>query len=475
MTRRALGYLRQSIDDEQGIERQHEDVTGLVLERDWDLVGVRADNDLGGFTGRRRPGFEAVLDAVEAGEVDNLVATEWPRLGRETPANRVRLLEACVKHKTVITLVRGAEIDPSTPTGFLLAEQLGAIARFESALKAERQRRSIRQAVQQGQRVSGRRPFGFEPDGVTVREAEAAAVKAAYDAFLAGVPLVELARGWNDAGFRTGQRARTGPRNGELGLWTGDTVRGVLASCRYAGLRGHGSAPEHGRRKVTTMTPAVWPALVAEETWRAVQAKLDAAPGRGRAPKPRMLLTGVADCGVCGAPVWGGRVAAGYPIYRCRAARGHIGRRAAPVDDFIASVVVARLCEPDVADLLVDHDRPDAKALRARRVELRARLDGLAKLYADGVLTETGVRQQSEKLRAELARIEALQVDSGRVDTLRPLVDAEDVKAVWDGLGTARQRAVVDILMHVILRPPGRGSRNFDPASVRIEWKGGPG
>ncbi len=60
--------------------------------------------------------------------------------------------------------------------------------------------------------------------------------------------------------------------------------------------------------------------------------------------------------------------------------------------------------------------------------------------------------------------------DSGRADILGGLVSSSDVAAVWDGLGTARQRAVIDLLCSVVIHPPGRGVRRFDPETVCVAW-----
>ena len=80
--------------------------------------------------------------------------------------------------------------------------------------------------------MGGRRPFGFEQD-MTIRDVEASAVRQAYDDILAGVPLAQIARDWNDAGLLTPLTTR----QGEPSRWTGDTVRPVLLNPRNAGLR----------------------------------------------------------------------------------------------------------------------------------------------------------------------------------------------------------------------------------------------
>ena len=61
----------------------------------------------------------------------------------------------------------------------------------------------------------------------------------------------------------------------------------------------------------------------------------------------------------------------------------------------------------------------------------RARLAQLAGLLADGVLTETSVRDASVKLRREVAEIEAQMADAGRADVLGPLIAADDVASAW--------------------------------------------
>jgi hypothetical protein len=71
-----------------------------------------------------------------------------------------------------------------------------------------------------------------------------------------------------------------------------------------------------------------------------------------------------------------------------------------------------------------------------------------------------------------LAAIDKELADAGRVDILGPLVGAADVLAAWDALSTSRKRAVLDILMTVVIHPPGRGTRNFDPATVELIPKG---
>lgn len=479
---RCLVYVRISSDptgEELGVTRQREDCLALAALRGWEVAAVHQDNDVSAYSGRVREGFDALLRDIAAGGIVAVVAWDLTRLTRNTK-DRARLLEACVKARTTITLVRGAEIDPSTPTGSLLAGILGEISGFESAQKADRQRRAIRQAVEQGRRVGGRRPFGYEADGITVRQDEAEAIRAGYRDFLQGLPYGEIARRWNAAGLPSpqlthGRRTPDGSRvgAGQPSPWRGDSVRGVLRNPRYAGLRGYAPAPEHGRRVIAADHRAVWPAIVEEETWRAALERSNLTAGKGHGagtPRTTMLLTGVATCGACGGGIWGG-ARPGTPGYRCRLRPGHLQRAAGPIDTYVSEAVLEALGAPDAARFLEDRDRPDAEALRGRRLALTSRLETLAELVGDGAMDAATYRRQVTKVRQDLAAVEAEQAAAGSVDLLGPLVHADDVRAAWDSLGTTRQREVIRFLVDVTIFPPGRGRRAFDPRTVLLIWQ----
>lgn len=459
---RAIVYVRISQDrsgEAAGVTRQREDGEALVALRGWTLVAVHQDNDVSAAGKRTRPGFDAALADVEAGRADVLVAWSLDRLTRNR-RDELRMVEVCQRREARIALVRGADIDLSTPAGRLVADVLGSVARHEIDAKSDRQERANLQAARSGRRVGGRRPFGYEQDGVTVREGEAAAIRDGYASLLAGVPLAAIARQWNDAGHRTGQNSRT---TGKPSLWRADSVRATLTNPRYAGQR---------RYLREVVGPAAWPALVEDHTFAAATALL-ADPGRRNAPGTgRALLTGLGLCGVCGATVHGGRTRYKDRTYRCSASVGHFVRSAEPVEEYVGAIIVARLARPDAADLLAaqDEDRPDLGALRAEGVALRARLDEVAVSFADGILTAAQLRAITERVRVRLAEVEQAQADAGRVDVLGPLVAAEDVEATWRDLDVARQRAVVATLARVRLLAPGRGTRTFRPDSVVVDW-----
>lgn len=498
----AISYARASQDrtgEELSVSRQHEDHREVARERGAQIKVELTDNDVSAAGKRRRPDFEAALATVKAGEATVIIATDMSRLTRGKALDEARLLELGLETGLKLWFKRAPDLDLSTAAGRYTASILIANARHEIEQKSERQRRATIQAAEQGRPSGGRRPFGFESDGITVREDEAAAVRAAYDDVLSGLPIGRIASQWNEAGLRTPQRGyehgcggtcaptvrpRKCPKHvlGEYSRWTAQTLRPLLLNPRYAGLRAHvpvdraaaGGDPRK-LRLASIVGAAAWPALVDESTWRAA-VDLITDPSRANpARSGRAMLTGTALCGICDAPVHaGGGPARGrlgtYASYRCSAAMGHVGRAAEPVDWWIGEIVIERLARPDAAALLDDDARPDAAALRRQAKALRVSIDGLARLFADKVLDEAGVRRESARLRGELAAVEAQQRDAGRVNVLGPMVlagqqaDGLDaartaVRAVWDGMDVDRRRAVVETLMTVRLLPPGRGTR----------------
>jgi hypothetical protein len=399
-----------------------------------------------------------MLEDARAGRIDVVIAVNLDRLLR-TQTDLTALIDSGAK----VTTLEG-EIDLTSASGEMQAAVLTAMARFEVRRKSERQVRANESRAQQGRWVGGRRPFGFDADGVTVREDEADAIRAGYNDVLSGLPLASVARSWNAQGFVTGQarQARSG-HPGEPSPWRSDAVRAVLLNPRYQGrVRYNG--------EIMT-TPAVWPAIVDDATFEAARAILENPTRRTSGRTPTHLLTGLAVCGICGATVHaGGNARKGVRAYRCSGSTGHVARMAEPVERFVEAVVIARLSRSDARELMMKRHTVDTGALHVEAVGLRERLDALAVDFADGALDSSQLRVATKRIRERLATIEAELADAGKVDVLGDLIGAEDVQRVWDGFSVARRRAVIGALMRVTVHPPGRGTRTFRPETVGIEW-----
>jgi DNA invertase Pin-like site-specific DNA recombinase len=451
----AVVYTRISQDrngEGAGVARQETDARALAKARGWTVTSVIVENDTSAAGKKIRPGFERLLQAVEEGTAQVVIAWALDRLTRNR-RDTLRLIEACQKQNATIALVRGSDLDMSTPAGRLTADLLAAVARSEIETKSDRQKRAHQQAAEQGRRVTGARPFGYTADGMTFLEPEAQAVRNAYQWLLDGVSLGQIANRWNSAGLYTPQGSH---------LWTGATVGTCLRKPRNTGLRAHNDE---------IVGEAVWPALVDREIWHTALAIMKD-PNRLSMRGDQRLLTGLALCGVCEGPVHTGGNK-GYPVYRCATSTGHFSRKAEPVDEYVAEVMIARLSRSDAADLFTQpDDSPNRSELIREADKIRRKLDGLATMYEEGILTARGVRQSSERLRAQLAGVDAKLAEANGIPrAARTIVNAADVRAAWDSTEVADRREVIRALADVYVDPPGRGIGVFNPDTVRINWR----
>lgn len=463
---RAAVYLRQSQDrnsDGYGIDRQREDVRRLVESRGWTVAAEFVDNDVSATSRKPRPQFVEMMRRVDAGEFDVIVSRHMDRLLRRL-SEFASVLERC-KAVNVAIVTAADGVDTSTDGGRIVAGILAVVAEGEVERKSARQRSAAVQAAEQGRWVGGRRAFGFERDGVTVREDEAVHVKQGYADVLAGESTSEIARRWNALGCTTGQGQPFGR----------GSVKDVLTNPRYAGLRRYRAQED---RATIRQDPeqgitgkAEWPAIVDESTWRAAVAIL-CNPDRRRAPRSgKGLLTGLAVCGVCGLTVHrGGAVRPGTTTYRCRSMR-HVARMSEPVDDYVTAATLARLTQPDAAELW-KAEMPDAGPLMVEADTLRRRRDSIALDYADGAMTSAQFRSANARVLERLGAIENQLAAAGSSSPLA-IVAADDVVATWATLSTAQRRGIIAALMTPVLHLPGRGTRTFRPETVELRWKAG--
>lgn len=455
-------YLRVSQDrtgTELGVARQREDCEALAARRGWPVHRVYIDNDVSAKGDKVRPEWEAMMRDVEAGELQVIVGWTIDRTLR-SGRDRLRMLEVGKKRGLLISLARGSDMDLSTPAGRLAADILGAVALNEIEAKSDRQKRAHLQAAQQGRRIGGRRPFGYEQDGVTIRPAEAEQVRRAYDDFLAGTPLLAIARRWNTAGLLSGV---VSPTSGKPTTWDHSGVRWVLKNPRYAGLRAHNGE---------IAGPAQWPPLVSEATYRAAVSLLDSAAAEFKPRGGRRLLTGIARCGVCDEPIHvGGNKAGAAPVYRCPSGR-HVTRRAVPVEEQVTAAVLARLNRSDFREALARAPAgEDGTTLAAQAQEVREEMDTIARERAQRTITPRQFGLMNAELAAQLDGLERRMALSGRSTILRDLLSSRVTPERWEAIGVDQQRVAVAAVADVKLYSGGRGVRVPPLDTVKVTWR----
>lgn len=171
---------------------------------DRDLV-VLTDMNKSGRKGRReRPGFDALLTAIEMGQVSAIYSYSLSRLSRSV-RDTMALAELCKAHNVPIRLARDMDPDPTTATGRALLALLGVMAQLEADLASERSLDAVEVRRARGDRLGT--PVFADHETVVRAYAEAGSYAGA-------------ARMLTEAGVPT--------RNGNA-LWFPSSVRVIIA------------------------------------------------------------------------------------------------------------------------------------------------------------------------------------------------------------------------------------------------------
>ena len=432
--------------EEQAISRQREDNRELAARRGWTVADEYPDNDVSASGKRKRPQFDRLLEDVHAGRIDVIVAWSLDRLTRNRP-DTVRLIETCQRHNITVALVRGSDLDMSTPAGRLVADILASVARSEIEIKGDRQRRAAQQRAEQGRPPLGPRLTGYTASGKLItREAEV--VARIFDRFKAGDSVRGIAAAMTEAKVAT--------RQGNI-RWNPSTIRDILTNPRYAGRAVYNGA-ETGQR-------GTWKAIVDDDTFTIVQARIrDPRRKTQQGTDRKHLGSGLYAC-KCGRKVtsWTGN------RYCCPAAC--LCRSQTNIDKLVVDVIRRRLARRDLSDLFAGEGESSSSALLDEVKRLEKRITKIGEDYDAELIDGRRYKVAIDKARAELATASVAlarsSVDAGAASVLT----APDPVAAFDGSPLMIQRNVIDALCTVTLHPAPRGRRTFDPDTVQIDWR----
>jgi site-specific DNA recombinase len=481
-------------EDTKGVDAQGKDCDGRAERGGW-TIGPAAthhivENDTSAFKrkkillpdGRRelrtvRPGFRQTLAMLADGRADGLIAYDLDRAVRDPRdlEDLIDVVESRVPRIPVESVTGSLRL--ANDAEVTMARVMVAVANKSSRDTARRVSRARQRQAEEGQWGGGKRPFGFEPDGVTVNPVEAAEIRRAADAILAGVSLRQVTASLRERKVPTVKGAK----------WSTVTVRDMLLRPRNAALMVYrangGRGPRAGRLytdgDITGKAP--WDEIIPEEAWRAVRSILtDPARRIGPGNTPRWLGSRIYRCGVCGdgaTLVTSGSTSNGHRYFRytCRE-YGHLARAAVPCDEYVEVNVTDRLALPDAADLLIPPAGGGNTAADLRREvsALRELLNEQARLHARGVIDGQQLAAGSEELRSRLGAAEGKLSAMETTSPLAGIAGQPDAAAIWRGLDLGRKRAILRAAVTVTLFPvpaDRRRGRHFDHDSVDIDWK----
>ncbi|SIL91589.1 recombinase [Mycobacteroides abscessus subsp. abscessus] len=446
-----------------GVERQRDDCQQLADSLGWTVVETFSDNDLSAYSGKKRPAYEAMLAALEGDKARAVIAWHTDRLHRQ-PIELEGFIDLCERKKIEVRAVKAGTIDLSTPSGRMVARMLGAAARHEVEHMIERTKSQKKQAALDGKYRGGQRPFGYEPDGLRLREAEADAIRSGVESVLSGVSLRQIARDWNALGLRTSAGNKE---------FSSVEVRKVLLRPRNAGIALHQGQP---------VGKGQWDAIIDTDSFAALEAILrDPERAKHVSYIRKYQGSGVYLCGMdeCGAvtrissqgPAKGSRER--RSVYVCSRTK-HLGRLVEYVDEYVDEHVIRRLSEPDARKIFVGPE-VDLTAMHAQREGLRSRLNELSALFAEGAIDGPQLKRGSAELKEKLAAVDAELTSVRSASAVALLLEADDIEAEWKITPPDIRGRIIDTLMTVTILPIGRGRQPdgsyFDPSKIQITWK----
>jgi DNA invertase Pin-like site-specific DNA recombinase len=459
----AVIYVRISSDRDglrEGVERQLEDSQALCERHGWQVAQVYEDNDTSAYSGKPRPRYLAMLDAVRSGQVDAIVAWHPDRLHR-SPRELEDFIDLLEATGTEVVTVQSGRYDLSTSSGRQVARIVGAVARGESEHKSERVKRKHQQIGEQGRWHGGPRPFGYayaddgSGDLVIVPE-EAAAIRKAAERISRGASVASIAREWNAAGLVT-------PRGNS---WLSAPVSRLLRSPVLRGKRVYRGVEYD----------AQWPAILTDEAGHTLTAILSAPARKTSHTNARKNpLAGFLFCGVCGGPLSSGNTN-GLPAMKCQKGKtakscGGMTCKLEPLTEAMGDIIVERLllARQTLRKAAKASTKNDDGTSVARELDaIRARQTELEAMFTEGDIDGNAYKRMASDLERRLASAMASLAQTAEHASLNGVPTTRaGLEALWDdGDLEARTNLMRLVFVSVTIAPaPHRGAR-FTPARI---------
>ncbi|MEU0343178.1 recombinase family protein [Streptomyces bobili] len=465
----------------KGIGRQEEDGRALAERLGWTVVKVIPEDDTSAFKRRKiklpdgstalrtvRPGFRAALDGLASGEYDGLIADDLDRVARDPRdlEDLIDVVESC-RPRIPVESVTGS-LRLANDADITVARIMCAVANKSSRDTARRVTRKHEELAAEGKPPGGGyRGYGFTAAGHEPIEEEAKILREIAARILGDWDgwtdeerdkiLPEVGESLNSIAADLDQRqvpTVTGAR------WRDRSVRSVVSKPSVAGLREY---------KGEIVGKAVWDAIVPEERWEQVCARL---AGRNRAVDLTLQrwLTGVLRCSKCKGMLvgWSGNNGKRYWCPPSQGGCGKIAVKASFAEGEIERQVLGLLGQPMVLQRL--RTVADTEVTDEARTELaddEAQLKLMAGMFARREITFPEFQEGRRIIEARIKESRALLV-SRAPRVLRRLLAADDVAVGWSELRPADMREVILALVpgYEVLPHDRSMGNKFDPGRL---------
>ncbi len=315
-------YERLSHDDERAgesvsIENQKRILEDYARKNGFTNIRHFTDDGIRGTT-FKRPGLDAMLDEIRAGNVATVIIKDQSRIGRDVV--EVGLLKRTFDEYHVRFIAANDNLD--TANGFdIMSIFRDVINEWYVADTSRKIKAVFKSRMEKGLRCSGSVCYGYraskEEKGEWIIDEEAAAVvRRIFQSVLAGETIASIAKALRTEKIpipsehwkRTGEPVRAAKYTDPY-AWSATTIGYILKRPEYTGRKVLGKTvcenyKTKSSRKTTPEEQYIFegaiPAIVDVETWQTVQKIRETvrrAPKRQNAPN---RLTGLLYCADCG-------------------------------------------------------------------------------------------------------------------------------------------------------------------------------
>ncbi len=451
-------YARVSTDmqAEEGhsLAAQLTEMRELAQQRGWQITAEFVDP---GYTGSdmERPGLQALLAAVKAGECDIVLVHELSRLSRRI-FDTFALFEKFSKHSVGFASVKDHDFDFSSPTGRLFLTILAALNQYYVDLLKMHTQKGKHQRIRDGLYNASQPPYGYRHVGDArtppeIVPEEAPVVRLLFERYATGrYSYQDLADLLNAQGHQT-----------RAGLnFSKDTIADMLRNPFYMGQVVY--KQRQRAQGAGDIQPGQHPALIEPALWEACHQMRARHLSASRPFQPQVrpyMLGQILQCHACGRRLRAQNTTSGRYYREMSNARGFhdcpYAQKGVRVEGLHQqmSTIVNQLQLPedwqaDLADLLGDDET--LSDLQLQRERLAGERRRLKRAWVQGDYDEDAdlYHTELERIRRELAHIPAED------ELLQLRLAAQQVTAlqeVWDEAAEADQRDLLQLMFkHVV-------------------------
>ncbi len=431
MNKIAAIYIRVSTDAQReegySIDAQKEMLTAYCISKGIKKYDYYID---GGFSGSNieRPELSRLIEDIKADKIACVIVYKLDRLSR-SQKDTLYLIEDVFNPKGVDFVSLNESMDTSTPLGRLMLGILSAFAQLERENIRERTSMGMKERVKNGYWMGGGRvPFGYDYDaeaGILVPNKDAETVRKVYELYLDGYSTNAIAR--------------------MLGLSYERLARQILTRKTNAGFIVYKGEEFLGRHQ---------PIISTETYERAMQMMAERSDKRRN--DAGYLLTGLVQCGVCGAKMryqkWG---KSGYKLvcYSHDKSKSHLVKDPDCTNYGIWAQELENVVLEDLFSFSIKKKHKNSNTeksvidiLKENEKKLKDKLKRLYNLYAeaeDEALkdTITEVKKSLDSVKAQINREEKQQLLSKRSKELKKQLST--LRESWEYMTLREQKNIV--------------------------------